>query len=274
MIANGRRRFSPTPPASTIGSTGRTHGETAVISPATNAKTIARTIVGYSDAEACPVVTGFVRARLRGSAGSLPFCSAPLWSACAARGRLLLAPAAPAAARMRLRRGQVVGERGRDLGDRAELLARRLEVAGSRAACSPRPRRAARRRCAIGSSFAAVDELGRVLLVPVAARVRERAEQPLRLGVLGARLAVEHLAHRAREPPRPAGEDLVGRVGLALADRPQQDAHALDAVLLPRRRLRDERDEVVEARRGRPASRRGRRAPSAAAAGSGSRPRR
>ena len=78
MIANGRRLFSPTPPASTIGSTGRTHGETAVISPATNAKTIARTIVGYSDAEACPVVTDSLAFA---EAGSLPFGVAPSWTA-------------------------------------------------------------------------------------------------------------------------------------------------------------------------------------------------
>src|SRR5262249_40419646 len=36
MIAYGRRLPPAAPPASTIGSTGRTHGETAVITPATN----------------------------------------------------------------------------------------------------------------------------------------------------------------------------------------------------------------------------------------------
>ena len=91
-----------------------------------------------------------------------------------------------------------------------------------------------------------VDELRGVLLVAMAARVGERAEQPLRVRVLLRRLAVELLAHGPREPPRPAREDLIGRVGLALGDRAQQDPHAGRAILLPRRRLRDERDEVVE----------------------------
>ena len=82
--------------------------------------------------------------------------------------------------------------------------------------------------------------------MPVAARVGDRAEEPLRLGELLARLAVERLADGAREPPRPAAQDLVGRVRLALAERTEQDPDAGGAVLLPRRRLRDERDEIVE----------------------------
>ncbi len=44
MIAYGRRRLPLAPPASTIGSTGRTHGEIAVISPATKANPIATPI--------------------------------------------------------------------------------------------------------------------------------------------------------------------------------------------------------------------------------------
>ena len=97
-----------------------------------------------------------------------------------------------------------------------------------------------------GRARADLDELRDVVLVPVAARVRDRAEQALRLGELGARSPVLHLARRAGELPRPASEDLVGRRGLPLADRPQEDSHAGGPVLLPRQRLADERDEIVE----------------------------
>src|SRR5581483_2641099 len=89
-------------------------------------------------------------------------------------------------------------------------------------------------------------ELRRVLLVPVPAGVRERAEEALRVRVLRGGASILHLARRAREPPRPAREDLLGRVRLALGDRAQEDANAGEALLLPRRRLRHERDEVVE----------------------------
>ena len=147
---------------------------------------------------------------------------------------------------MRLRRRKVVGERGRDLADRAEVLACGLEVvvgAGGVAVGGGKQGGGGADRELPGGH----GQLDGVLLVALAARVGERAQEPLRLGVLGARLAVEHLAHRAGEAPGPAREDLVGRVGLALADRAQQHPDALDAVLLPRRRLRDEGDEVVEA---------------------------
>ena len=131
--------------------------------------------------------------------------------------------------------------------DRGRARSRaRVDQLRSPAACSPRPRRAAPRRRASGMLERGLDEPRRVLLVPVAARVRERAEQPLRLRELRARAPVLRLARGAREAPRPAGEDLVGRVDLALADRAQQDPDARRAVLLPRRRLRHERDEVVE----------------------------
>src|SRR5207244_12378290 len=50
-----------------------------------------------------------------------------------------------------------------------------------------------------------------VLLVPVAARVRERTEEPLRLRILGRRAAILHLARGASKPPRPALEDLIDR---------------------------------------------------------------
>jgi len=55
--------------------------------------------------------------------------------------------------------------------------------------------------------------------VPVAARVRERSEQPFRLRVLRRRPSVLRLARRAGELPRPAREDLLRRVGLLLGDR-------------------------------------------------------
>ena len=58
--------------------------------------------------------------------------------------------------------------------------------------------------------------------------------------------AVLHLPGGAGEPPRPAGEDLIGCVRLALADGAEEDADAGGPVLLPRRRLADEGDEVVE----------------------------
>src|SRR5262249_38399009 len=45
MIAYGRRRLPPTPLPSTIGRTGKTHGEIAVISPATKASGIATTTI-------------------------------------------------------------------------------------------------------------------------------------------------------------------------------------------------------------------------------------
>ncbi|MGH3000866.1 MAG: hypothetical protein ACRDNM_16355, partial [Gaiellaceae bacterium] len=78
------------------------------------------------------------------------------------------------------------------------------------------------------------------------ARVRERTEQALRIRVLGRRATVLHLARRTREAPRPPRKNLVGSVGLAVGDRAQQHANAGEPLLLPRRRLRHERDEVVE----------------------------
>ena len=80
----------------------------------------------------------------------------------------------------------------------------------------------------------------------VATGVRDRPEETLRLRELLARLPVQRLANGAGEPPRPTGEDLLGRVRLALADGAQKDAHARRAVLLPRGRLRHQRHEVVE----------------------------
>src|SRR6185437_8740461 len=134
--------------------------------------------------------------------------------------RLLLAPPATPPSRVRLRRREVVGEGGGDLVDRAEALAGGLEVvvrAGRVAVGGGEQGRGGSDRQILGGG----GQLDRVLLVPLAARVRERAEQPLGLGVLGAGLAVEHLAHCTRESPGPARQDLVGRVGFPLADRAQ-----------------------------------------------------
>ena len=119
---------------------------------------------------------------------------------------------------------QVVGQRVRDRLRVAELLAGAVErvVGARRVALGGGEQRGAdleRQR------LRHLDELGDVLLVPVAARVRDGAEQPLRLRELGARAPVLHLARRAREPPRPALQDLVGRVRLPLADRAQEDPH-------------------------------------------------
>src|SRR4051812_11676895 len=130
-------------------------------------------------------------------------------------GRLLLPPPSPPARRVRLGRRQIVGERVRNLGDRAELLAGGLErgVRARRVAlgrgqkCAGDADRQVLRRLA---------ELRGVLLVPLAARVGKGAEKSFRLGELRRRLPVEHLPDGAGEAPRPARENLVGRVGLAL----------------------------------------------------------
>ena len=76
--------------------------------------------------------------------------------------------------------------------------------------------------------------------------VCNRAKQPLCLGELLARTAVLHLPCRARELPRPAGEDLVRGVCLPFAHGPQQNPYARGSVLLPRQRLADQGDEVIE----------------------------
>ena len=82
--------------------------------------------------------------------------------------------------------------------------------------------------------------------MPVAARVREGAQEALRLGIDLARLAVLDLARRPGEPPCPTLEDLPRRVRLPVGDGAQQDPDAGQPVLLPRRRLGHHRDEVVE----------------------------
>jgi hypothetical protein len=53
----------------------------------------------------------------------------------------------------------------------------------------------------------------------------------------------------ACELPCPANEDLIGRVRLAVGDCAQQDPDSGEPLLLPRRRLRDERDEIVKSAR-------------------------
>ncbi len=91
-----------------------------------------------------------------------------------------------------------------------------------------------------------VDEPLDVLLVAVAPRVGGRAEQALRLRELGRDPAVLHLARRSRESPRPAGQYLLRRERLPLADRAEEDADTRGAILLPGRCLGHERHEVVE----------------------------
>src|SRR5581483_7638408 len=121
--------------------------------------------------------------------------------------RLLLAAPAPAFARLQLRR------------------ARRVPL------CRCEQRRADLLRLLERGAH----ELCRVLLVPMPARVRERAEEPLRLGILARGATVLHLPRRACEPPRPARENLIRSVRLALCDREQQHADAGQALLLPGR---------------------------------------
>src|SRR5436190_8682492 len=143
-----------------------------------------------------------------------------LWLALCLGLPLLLAlpPPAPRPAGAGLRRGQVVRERVRDLLDRAEPLARRVDQL-------VRPRRVALRRGEQRRTDLArlverrVDELRRVLLVPVAPGVGQRSQEPLGLRELAARPPVLHLARRPREAPRPAREDLLRRVRLVVAQR-------------------------------------------------------
>ena len=138
------------------------------------------------------------------------------------RGRLSLrlalplAPASPRLAGGELRRGEVVGEGVRDLGDRAEFLAGLVErrvrprrVAVRRGEGVPRNRHRHRHRD--------LDEAVDVLLVPVAAWVRRCAEEALCLE-LRRHAPVLHLSRRPGELPRPAREDLVGSRRLAFTD--------------------------------------------------------
>src|SRR5207244_2789642 len=74
-------------------------------------------------------------------------------------------------------------------------------------------------------------ELRGVLLVPVSARVRERAEQALRLRILRRGAPVLHLARSAREAPRPAARDRLER----------------DLARVPVGQLLDKRRALVEA---------------------------
>src|SRR5436190_9760530 len=156
---------------------------------------------------------------------------------------LPLAPTPPRAAGVGLRGGQVVGQRIRDLLDRSQAFARgvdQLVRAGRVALGGGQQRGADLARLLEGR----VDELRRVLLVPVPAGVRQGPEQAPRLRELAARPAVLHLAGCTREPPGPAGKDLLRRIDLRVAERPQERAHAVAAVLVPGRRLRHESDEV------------------------------
>ena len=134
---------------------GSTHGEIAVTIPATKAmgRSSERTRVACATRSVSWRRLG--RYAVGGRSGLLlaasPRRAAPLAAACCCRPW-----AWPFFLRLRrrrrerpargLRRGQVVGERVRDLLDRAELARAPRRSAGSRAACSPRPRRAAPRR--------------------------------------------------------------------------------------------------------------------------------
>ena len=166
-------------------------------------------------------------------------------AAAAARRRLLPAPAPARLARRRLRRGQVVGERARDLLDRAEPLAGRVEQLCSRAACSPRPRRAAPRR----PRAAAPSRRGTSLAAFSSCRwPREFASAPSR------RLASGNSALARRSCAlRVACASLHVQRARICPARPACPRRSRGAacgrrapVLLPRRRLRDERDEIVE----------------------------
>ena len=116
----------------------------------------------------------------------------------------------------------------------------------SRAGCSRRPRRGARRRRGVVAR-------GRQQRVSRRSpRGGVRGSSPARrgaagLGELSARAAVRAPSAWPRELPRPAGEDLARRVHLAFTDSAQQYAHTRQTVLFPRRRLRHEGDQVVEA---------------------------
>src|SRR5207248_3871789 len=118
------------------------------------------------------------------------------------------APAARASARL-LRRGEVLRQRVRDLVQGAELLAGGIDqLVRARGVAL---RRGEERGTDLERLLPRrVDELRRVFLVPVAARVGERAQQPLCLRKLGAGPPILDLPRGAGEPPGPAGEDLLG----------------------------------------------------------------
>src|SRR4051812_2051288 len=102
-----------------------------------------------------------------------------------ARFRPLLLPPAPAAGarRARLRLGEALGDPAGDLLNRAEPFARRLQELG-RTRRVPLGRCEQRRADLLRHLERSVDELRGVLFVTVAARVRERAEQALRIRIL------------------------------------------------------------------------------------------
>ena len=127
---------------------------------------------------------------------------------------LLLPPPPPRLARGLLRSGEVVGERVGDLLHGADPLANAVDQAlrGRRVRLCRREQRSGDVRRLLEGD---VDEPRGVLLVPVAAGVRERAEEPLGLREVGARAAVLQLARcpgeaarssarRCRPAPRPS----------------------------------------------------------------------
>ena len=213
-----------------------------MISPATKAKTIARAMLGYT-ARAGQVdryrrAVGSVRSRRatgpRCSAGF--FCPAPP----------LLAP--PPAG------DPVAFGAGRSSASAFATSAiepsssRAASSMCSRAACTPRPRRAARRR---SRSEAPLRRRRAWPRSPRAgARASSRALRAVAFASGYSALALRSSTLRTARASRHVQRARIcsGASGRAFADRAQQDPHALYAILLPRRRLRDERDEVVEAR--------------------------
>src|SRR3954467_11208726 len=187
------RRLVPATPAKMIGRTGRMHGVKTVITPAANAIGT-RTITLCSPGYAAGVSAGFASGSAAGSAACCACragCCCGCWAWLFFRFRRLrrrerpevsfgwggVSAGAPGGA---VGLGGVLGGRAGDPRERPEPLACRVDQL----------RRA--RRVALGRSEQCgsdgerqvegrVHELGRVLLVPVPARVCECAEQPLRL---------------------------------------------------------------------------------------------
>ena len=253
MIASGRRPVAP--PASTIGSTG---GRTARVPSRSRRRTRSRSATASKDLRlgggdrfgravvrrsrarrqrllrACAPAAAWLRLR-RALFGGRCRCSqrpsAPgcCWGCCCC------CCWAPPTFFLRLRRrdlrdgafgaGRLSASAFGDLPDLAELLAGPVEgvVRARRVPLGGGEQRGAdfeRQR------LRDLDQLRDVLLVPVAARVRDRSEQALGLRELGAGATILNLTGRLGELPRPALENLIGSVRLAFTDRAEQDPRA------------------------------------------------
>ena len=180
-IAYGRRRPPVAPPASRIGSTGSTHGESAVITPGQEGDReedehpVPLQSVGVEPVACCgrrrsaaSAGRGVAASSARGSrlAPRRASCLLALRCRCrcapAACGRpALLAACAGAAASGRARSSARAGCRRARPRSPGSCRAARAppRSAGSRAACSPRPRRAAPRRPRAACSSAALTSL-------------------------------------------------------------------------------------------------------------------